>query len=225
MRTLSFILGLFALTACVAVPLRGLDSQMPFSAHMMRHTAILLMAAPLLALAIPRDRILRKPLFALSGMAARLPTAAWLCGILVMWIWHVPGWYNSVAGYRSGLISCSSTGTTSLTASCAIPILHELSLLVAGFLFCWPIVTPYREFRLAPLHGVLYLASACVCCSLLGLLITFAPLGTYRGISITDQQTGGMIMWVPCCFVYLSASMFLVVKWLTGKEAVKPATI
>ena len=229
---LSFSLGLLVLAACVAAPLPSMEARMPFSAHMMRHAALLLVAAPLLAMAIPASNVFRRLLVGVSVLTSRVPAAAWLCGVLVMWIWHVPGWYNNIGAYTTGIISCapSQPGIATISAAAIypiagvnlIPVLHEGSLLVAGFLFCWPLVTPYRALRIRPLHGVLYLASACVCCSLLGLLITFAPSGTYRGITTTDQQTGGMIMWIPCCFVYLTASMCLLVQWLSGKNSVTP---
>jgi cytochrome c oxidase assembly factor CtaG len=80
------------------------------------------------------------------------------------------------------------------------------------------VITPYAEYRLSPPKAVLYLSGACVFCSLLGLLITFAPAGTYRQVTAADQQTGGLIMWVPCCFVYLSASMYLLIRWFSLKE-------
>ncbi|HEV2352766.1 MAG TPA: cytochrome c oxidase assembly protein [Puia sp.] len=239
MRKLSFVLGVLVLVICVAVPLPRFDSGMPFSAHMVRHTALLLLAAPMLAMAIPAGKFATDRLAALSRITAQFPFVAWLTGILVMWAWHVPALYNATAGVGTGILACAPLSPTLLPhgsaahpaavaalsipwmSARAIPLLHDLSMLLAGFLFCWPVVTPFRAMRLPVLRGVLYLATACVCCSLLGLLITFAPQGTYHGVGPEDQQTGGMIMWIPCCFVYLTASMVLLIRWLSGKE---PAT-
>ncbi|HXD77813.1 MAG TPA: cytochrome c oxidase assembly protein [Puia sp.] len=239
MRMLSFILGFLILAACVAVPLPALDSRLPFSDHMLRHTTLLLLAAPLLAMAIPAKNFPGSRLAGLSRLTARMPVVAWLSGILVMWLWHIPAWYNATAGPGTGILSCAplapalflhGNATAALagpwiSVSRAIPLLHDGSLLAAGFLFCWPVVTPYASYRLPPLRGVLYLASACICCSLLGLLITFAHPGTFRGVSMTDQQTGGMIMWIPCCVVYLTASMGLLLQWLSRKETVATVSI
>jgi putative membrane protein len=33
-----------------------------------------------------------------------------------------------------------------------------------------------------------------------------------------DQQIAGLIMWVPCCFIYLTAAMLLLKKWFNEKE-------
>ena len=130
-----------------------------------------------------------------------------------MWIWHVPYIFHQMVSMNGMQASASMNMLMNL---------HMLSLLIAGMLFCWPVITPYKEYRIAPLTSVLYLSSACVCCSLLGLLITFALSGTYTSyiggsseflsvvrnkwnISVgIDQQIGGLVMWVPCCFIYFN---------------------
>ncbi|HVS96530.1 MAG TPA: cytochrome c oxidase assembly protein [Puia sp.] len=239
MRALSFFIAIVLLASCVAVPLPAMDANAPFSSHMVRHTSLLLLVAPLLILSIPMNRLSARPLIALSRITARLPFAAWITGVAVMWIWHVPGWYNATAGNGLDIVGCAPLGpalSTHLAAAVAtshrwliadriIPLLHDASLLAAGVLFWWPVINPCRSFRLPPLRAVVYLASACICCSLLGLLITFARPGVYRGIGLTDQQTGGMIMWVPCCIVYLTASMGLLIGWLSKKETDMPITV
>ncbi|HWB93615.1 MAG TPA: cytochrome c oxidase assembly protein [Puia sp.] len=227
MRKLSFFLGILLLAACLAAPLPALDHNTPFTAHMVRHTALLLLAAPLLAMAIPPENVAARGLMALSRLTARIPVIAWLAGILMMWLWHVPAWYNATNGPAADIVSCAPLALSHSApfADRITPLLHDLSLLIGGFLFCWPVITPYPSLRLPALRAVLYLATACVCCSLLGLLITFAPPGTYRGIAITDQQAGGLIMWVPCCFVYLTASMALLIRWLSKKEVLTPVSI
>jgi cytochrome c oxidase assembly factor CtaG len=101
-------------------------------------------------------------------------------------------------------------------------------------LFCWPLAGPVPRYHIHPLQGVLYLFTACITCSLLGLLITFAPLGTYHhyldmdammhstgsgpwGLSrAADQQAAGLIMWVPCCFIYLAGCLLLLQRWFAG---------
>jgi putative membrane protein len=226
MRFLSFSCGILIFLTGTAIPLPGLDNNLPFSDHMLRHTALILLAAPLIAMAIPSANRLRPQLTNLSRLTARLPLLAWLAGIGMMWISHIPALYNSPVGSDTAIISCAPISnadfhSASMAAVALIPhiaLFHDLALLLAGFIFCWPVITPYPSFRLPPLNAILYLASACVACSLLGLFITFAPRGMYRGISTTDQQIGGLIMWIPCCFLYLSASMVLLIRWLSLKD-------
>ncbi|HEV9035688.1 MAG TPA: cytochrome c oxidase assembly protein [Puia sp.] len=232
MRILSLLLGILVLAICLGIPLPALDANSPFSSHMLRHTSLMLLAAPLMALAISPAGFAKKQLTAMSRLTNRLPFAAWLTGVAVMWIWHVPGWYNSITpgadtiscaplapALFSHLSSIAPFSRPLIIADRVFPLLNDLSLLIAGFIFWWPVITPCHSFRLSPLRGVAYLASACICCSLLGLLITFARPGVYRGISLSDQQTGGMIMWIPCCLIYLTASMGLLIEWLSKKEA------
>ena len=96
MRLLSFILGMLIILACVAAPLPVLDRDNPFSAHMMRHTTLLLIAAPLLALAIAPDNAAKDRLTALSRFLGRYPFWAWITGIAIMWCWHLPAVYNAM---------------------------------------------------------------------------------------------------------------------------------
>ena len=212
MRQLYFIIGIFFLLICLPEPAPAMLAEDPFSVHMVRHTIILLVAAPLIALAIPAKNRLQKVLIVLSRIAFRLPFAAWIIGVGLMWVWHVPYLYNAM--------SMSGTGHGLAPMFDRMSITHAFSMLAGGFLFCWPIITPYAGYRLPPLNSVLYLSSACVFCSLLGLLITFAPSGTYRQVSAADQQTGGLIMWVPCCLIYLSASMYLLIRWFSQKQEI-----
>jgi cytochrome c oxidase assembly factor CtaG len=87
------------------------------------------------------------------------------------------------------------------------------------------------------LSGIIYLSTACISCSLLGLLIVFAPVDIFHHYGMTghpmkgaplnpwgltpatDQQAAGLIMWVPCCLVYLSGCLYLLQRWFSGKES------
>jgi putative membrane protein len=214
MRSIFFISGISLMLICLAAPAPGMLAGEPFSVHMIRHTVLLLLAAPLIALSIPAKNSLQKALVVLSRLTFRLTFAAWIIGVGLMWVWHIPALYNSMTMSMS--MPGVGHGITLMTDRTSI--IHAFSMLAGGFLFCWPVVTPYAEYRLPPLKAVLYLSGACVFCSLLGLLITFAPAGTYRQVTVNDQQTGGLIMWVPCCFIYLSASMCLLIRWFSKQE-------
>ncbi|HEY4064699.1 MAG TPA: cytochrome c oxidase assembly protein [Puia sp.] len=212
MRRLFYITGILLALLCLAAPAPATLSGYPFSLHMLRHTLLLLVAAPLIALSITRNNSLRKPLAGLSRLGFRLPFLAWITGVGLMWVWHIPTLYNSMPMQGMGQMSNSLFHPLS--------VIHACSMLVGGFLFCWPVLTPFSEYRLPALKAVLYLSAACVFCSLSGLLITFAPAGTFMDASADDQQTGGLIMWVPCCFIYLSASMYLLIRWFSQKEEI-----
>ena len=209
-RLLFLIAGISLILICLLAPVPRMPAGDFFSDHMIRHTLLLLVAAPLIVLSIPAKNSLQRPLVVLSKLFLRLPFAVWIVGVGVMWVWHIPVLYNSMS------MPDMTHGPAPMLDR--VSIVHALSMLIGGMLFCWPILSPYGEYRLSPLKAVLYLGTACVFCSLLGLLITFAPAGTYREVSADDQQTGGLIMWVPCCFIYLSASMYLLIRWFSQKE-------
>lgn len=210
-----FFAAIFLLILCINSPLHFLGENYLFSAHMLSHVLIILIAAPLIVAGIPEENKFKKPLHCFSGKIKN-PIICWFTGVGIMWFWHVPYIFNQLFQMHSMMLMN----------------IEMLSLLIAGMIFCWPIINPYKETRIAPIAGVGYLSTACVFCSLLGLMITFAPLGMYspiHGISNStylsmirnewnisasaDQQIAGLIMWVPCCMIYLTASMILLIKW------------
>ena len=197
-----------------------------FPAHMTGHILLLLVSAPLLVLGFPTSQ---QPGAAplIERIAKHLqqrPWIGWLAGLGVMWFWHIPAVFNAAFAYEHA-------------GKFGVSFLNSLSLIVGGMLFCWPILGPLKQYRINPLVGIIYLFTACMGCSLLGLFITFAPTGLYAyaktvahaGFIETlcgnwgteqanEQQIAGLIMWVPCCFIYLSGAMYLLRSWLLDKE-------
>lgn len=230
-QSVYFFAGILLLILCVVSPLHYLGEHYLFSAHMLTHTLILLVAAPLLIAGIPEENKMQNAFLYLSKKTKQYPFLCWLAGVGVMWLWHVPSVYNQLFVMNNAMVMPAVHHMNVLS------YIHMLSLLIAGMIFCLPVINPYSSYRLTPLFGVLYLTSACVGCSLLGLLITFAPAGTYTHYismnqsdsilslirnnwnisAAADQQAGGLIMWVPCCFIYLSAAMILLLKWFDAK--------
>jgi cytochrome c oxidase assembly factor CtaG len=211
------------LIICFFSPLHVLSHYL-FSAHMIIHVILLLLIGPLLLMSLSSDRKSFEHLF---SFLKHHPIAGWLTGIGLMCFWHIPAIFNSA------MSSMHQQGFSFLY------IVEALSLIIAGILFSAPILHPNKRYRIDGISGVVYLFSACIGCSLLGLLITFAPEGTYRhflsmhdqyginriilenGITkLIDQQAAGLIMWVPCCFIYVSGAMYLLVHWFNHKEEV-----
>ncbi len=227
-----FFSGIVLLIICTSSPLHFLGEHYLFSAHMITHTIVLLLAAPLMVAGIPQENRFKNKLILLSERTKKYPFYFWITGVAMMWIWHVPFIFNHMFTMHQMM------GGTMQPMS-VLHYLHTISLLFAGIVFCWPIIHPYT-FKMPILKSVLYLTTACIFCSLLGLLITFAPVGIYTpyltvrdmygflpmirndwGISVaTDQQIGGLIMWVPCCFIYLSAAMYLLLGWFNENKAI-----
>jgi cytochrome c oxidase assembly factor CtaG len=211
-RRLGWFLGALAVTMLTLLsPLNTLADGYLFSAHMAQHILLLLIAPGLLLLSLPRSLSLaRGPRF-LSH-----PVAGWVAGVGAMWFWHAP-------------VMCNAA-----VSSATVHAFQTSSLLALGCLFWRQTLAPRDDERLAPPAAVLYLFSACVTCSVLGIIITLSPvevcsiytqspadqlrmLSTIRtGWGFTperDQQVGGLLMWVPMCLVYLSAIFAQIVRW------------
>ena len=206
-----FLAGLITILATLLSPLNALASGYLFSAHMAQHILLLQVVPALLLLGLPPAVSLALP----PGPAGH-PLLGWLAGVGAMWLWHLPA-------------LCNAAG--------ALPPVHAVqtvSLLLLGALFWRPVLAPRGPERLAPPAAVLYLFSACVTCSVLGIIITFSPVavcsiyshpptdlygilpvirGQWGFTPARDQQVGGLLMWVPMCLIYLSSIFAQIARW------------
>ncbi|HLR24862.1 MAG TPA: cytochrome c oxidase assembly protein [Fodinibius sp.] len=227
-KTMLFAMGIILTGIALALPVGPAQGQSLFSMHMIRHILLLMLAPPFLVSGLPKKPI--QKLFSKQGTHSishilLYPLVTWSLGIGLMWFWHAPFIFNKMAGY-SGSVSISI-------------FLHTVeigSLLAVGILFCSPIVFPLDKYRLPPLRGIVYLFTACWGCSILGILITFAPAGLYHTAfstgSVTiwgltqegDQQLGGLLMWVPGCIIYVSGAMVLLARWYSQSKPASQST-
>jgi cytochrome c oxidase assembly factor CtaG len=212
-------LGMFVLA--LVSTLNALANGYLFSAHMLQHILLLLIVPALLLMSLPR----RVSLGPRSRLMAN-PLVGWVCGVGAMWLWHARPLCNAAV------------------SSHVVGALQTCSLLLVGVIFWRQIFAPREEERLSPPGAVLYLFSACVACSILGILITFAPVsvcpiyahpaaddlgiarliqGNWGFTPAKDQQVGGLLMWVPMCLVYLSAIIAEFVRWFAQPIASSPA--
>jgi cytochrome c oxidase assembly factor CtaG len=221
-RILYLLAGLSVFVLTLVSPLNALAAGYLFSAHMLQHILLLLIVPALLLMSLPRWVSLGSR----SSLIAN-PFVGWMAGVGAMWLWHARPLCN--AAVSSQLVN----------------VVQISSLLLLGAIFWWQILAPREEERMSPPGAVLYLFSACVACSVLGILITFSPvsvcpiyaqppadrLGVLNLIQsnwgITpdkDQQIGGLLMWVPMCLVYLSAIIAQLARWFAHPVARAPVT-
>jgi putative membrane protein len=174
---------------------------------------LFLMSLPRCASLAPRSSLLANPL------------VGWFAGVGAMWLWHARPLCNAAV------------------SSHFVGALQTSSLLLLGGIFWRQILAPREEERMSAPGAVLYLFSACVACSILGILITFSPvsvcpiyahppadeLGIATMIQVKwgvtpekDQQIGGLLMWVPMCLVYLSAIIAQFARWFAQPIASVP---
>lgn len=150
----------------------------------------------------------------------------WLAASVVMWGGH---YLNVVIMASKNGIAFSGFHLTNTSWLANVPYWPFYMLFfVTGFLFAVPVFHPEKSKRLHPVISVIYLFTACVSCSVLGLYITFMASSPsslnhfirftdpYHIISITpktDQEIAGLLMWVPGCILYVVSSMGLLLPW------------
>jgi cytochrome c oxidase assembly factor CtaG len=216
--------GLLALAAALLPPLDIVATQL-FSAHMVQHLLLVVVAAPLLVLgrpfptvvaAFPADmrrtlgRLWRSAPLRRVWMVVRWPPAAWGLHVTALWAWHVPWLYDGAL---------------------RVPWLHavEHTCLFGTALMFWGVVAEARgRRRLGVGGGLLYLFSGAMQCSMLGALIAPADRPWYAahggttaawGLSpLEDQELAGLIMWIPASVVYLVAVLAIVAGWLPSGD-------
>ncbi len=222
--------GLFAgaaaaLALALLSPINLLANGVLFTAHMVQHLLLLLIVPALALLCLPSFESARGALD--PDGRPRVPAVAilgWILGVGAMWFWHVPSLCNAAASRT------------------AVHSLQTVSLLAMGTAFWWPILSPRAQDRLVPGYGIAYLFSACLACSALGIMLTFttaevcsifsAPLmvtGPWATLRdrvpfATDQQIGGLLMWLPMCLVYAAAIMLELARWMGEERGARVAS-
>lgn len=224
--TIFFSCAMLIFVLCSLSPLSVLQHYL-FSAHMIVHVLLILLAGPCLLLSLPVG--IRQKLSGIFGYLKRNPLIGWFTGVGLMWFWHVPLIFRYTMSGMHGIDFASNL----------LPFLESFSLVAGGLVFSAPVIHPDKVFRVEPLAGVVYLFTACICCSLLGILITFAPVGIYHHYlamhdmvgfnqlirdhwqisEATDQQAAGLVMWVPCCMIYVTGALYLLAEYFGTTES------
>jgi putative membrane protein len=222
-RHLSFAFGWLTLFLSLDSPLHELGEQL-FSAHMLQHELMILIAAPLMAAAHPGTtclwafspqrrgtlgKLLRSIRHARLSRFLMLPAVAWLLHAVALWGWHLPLLYQeSVRNDR-------------------VHALQHLSFFLSALLF-WSALYGIGQSVQHYGVGVLYVFGTAMHCGALGALLTFSSVlwypiyqqTTYRWhlTPIQDQQLGGLIMWVPSGLVFILIGLVLFARWLRESD-------
>ncbi len=226
-RTLWLISGLSVLVFAFVSPLGVLADGFLFSAHMIQHLLMLLVVPLCLVLSLPPSVTRTSHSEPIDDGSSRQkirrvitsPIAGWLLGLSAMWFWHVPAFCS--AATENYMIGVVRTGT----------------FLASGVLFWWPIYSPLKQARLPASNAAVYLFSACLGCTLLGIYITFTTITVCPAFASpqerlaimialhdagmtasVDQQLGGLLMWVPPCSLYVAAIVSVLCRWYVVDE-------
>jgi cytochrome c oxidase assembly factor CtaG len=219
-----FVGGVAALLVALVSPIDQMGAVL-FSAHMVQHLVLILVAAPLLVLGRPlivflwalpprwRHRLgrwwRRKSGPRVAWRLANRLATAWVLSVAALWVWHAPALYQ--AALHDELLHAIEHG----------------SFLGTALLFWWTVIHP-PSGRRGYGASVLAIFTMAVQNGLLGALLTFAPTlwypaygsrGAVWGLApLDDQQLAGLIMWIPASLVYLAALALLFVQWLAAVE-------
>lgn len=217
----AFWLGWVALLGALLSPLHEMAEHL-FSAHMVQHTILMTIAAPLIVLGRPvlvslwalpagmRRRVALHPLPSAARAVSEMPAvAAFVLHAIAIWFWHVPRLYDASVRFEW------------------VHALQHLSFVLTAIVFWNAVLAPRTRARGLG-QGVLLVFATALHTSVLGAMITLAQTPLYRVYTdgsagrltpLEDQQLAGLIMWVPAGLLYTLAGAALLVAWLKESES------
>jgi cytochrome c oxidase assembly factor CtaG len=219
----AFWVGWAAIFVAIAPPMDAAAAT-AFSSHMAQHELLMLIGAPLMIVGRPilpwlwalPNRI--RPAAA-AGLQSRgmsslwrwltLPALAWALHGAVIWIWHVPAFYE--AAVRSEGVHAAQ---------------HAM-LVGTAVLFWWGLVYG-RYGRAAYGASALFVFITMMHTGALGALFalstsSYYPLYRERAAAagldpVLDQQLAGVYMWIPSGLVLTVFGLALMLAWLSESE-------
>jgi cytochrome c oxidase assembly factor CtaG len=220
----AFWAGWLVLGLAITFPLHWLGERL-FSAHMIEHELMMVVAAPLIAYArvngallwgLPRQwrplagRLVTTGVIAACWRAIGHPVSATTLHGLALWLWHAPPFYRVAL----------ENGTAHR--------LQHVSFFLTGLLFWWVLFYGRgsgRGTRVRDGIAVACLFVTVLHSGLLGALLTLSPrvwfpqqglLAADFGLTpLEDQQLAGLIMWIPMGTLYTCAGLFFAYRWLS----------
>jgi len=184
--------GLFVLYFSLDGPLHHLSDELLFSAHMLQHMLLQLVWAPLFVLGVPAW--LWRAIAELPGAGAlsRWLTRPWIgCGLFqaAMWLWHWPPLYDlALQDHRWHIV-------------------EHLCFMVTAVVFWFIVVAPIKALARSLAKRMVFIALNMTVMKALGLILSLSSGVIYSfylsaprtfGLDpLSDQQVGGMIMWMP----------------------------
>ena len=218
-QRVSFAAGLFVIFASLNGPLHDLSDYYLFSAHMVQHLVLTLVAAPLLIYGVTGEML--RPMIRTRSVssAASFFTRPMVCFALfnvVIAFWHLPFAYNAAL------------------ANHGIHIVQHLTLLAAAVLMWWPLLSPLPELpRLSYPGQMLYCFLMVIPMSVIAIYIALADRLMYPGYAaaprlwgitpLEDQHIGGLVMWIPGGLFFYVVMSIVFFRWAKRGEDTREA--
>jgi putative membrane protein len=220
----SFGAGWLFLVIALVSPLDALGGHL-FSAHMVQHELLMVVAAPLLVLGrplvawlwafdLPRRRRIGRAFQSRGWLSVwhllSDPVVAWGVHAIVLWVWHVPGWFS--AALRNEWIH----------------VAQHTTFLASALLFWWAVLGHDVRVGRGTGMAIASLFTTMLHTAALGALLSLAPTPWYEpyiatsqafGIDpVDDQQLGGLVMWVPAGLAYVVTALALLGRMLARQR-------
>jgi putative membrane protein len=221
----AFWTGWLVAALAVTSPLHWLGERL-FTAHMVEHELLMVVAAPLMAFAringpmlwsLPgrlrpaAGRMLNLPIVAWPWRFVSHPMSATVLHGAALWVWHAPPLYAWAL------------------ENTAIHRLQHISFFATALLFWWVLLHGRGQGRSTRIRDGI--AVGCLFITILhsgvlGALLTVSPrlwipgqgalAGEFGLSALEDQQLAGILMWVPMGLLYTGAALFFAHRWLTA---------
>ena len=218
-QTATFTLGVLVVFFSLLSPLHILSDRYLFSAHMLQHVLLTLVAPPLLVLGTPdwllRPFLRRDAVFRLFRLMTR-PVAAFVLFNLVFSAWHMPALYN---------LSVTNPG---------VHIFEHLLFMGTAALMWWPSTSTMPELpRLSYPLQMVYLFLLSIAQLILFAPITFSREPLYQWYAdapriialspLFDQQVGAIIMKIGGGALFLTLIIVAFFRWYSHEEEITRA--
>ncbi|MFL6949458.1 MAG: cytochrome c oxidase assembly protein [Xanthobacteraceae bacterium] len=217
-----FWAGWVALALALISPLHWAGERL-FTAHMIEHAVLMVVAAPLIAAARPigamlwaLPRRLRASVGRLRAQVVRSrtwagmshPLGATALHGLAIWAWHMPRLYQTVL---DNVIAHR---------------LQHVTFLATALLFWWSLMHARTRARGI---AVFCLFVTSLHTGVLGILMTLSrrlwypeqvAIAAQFGLTpMEDQQLAGLVMGVPMGLIYTGAALAIAARWIVGSSA------
>jgi putative membrane protein len=217
-RQLTFwTLGILTLIVALITPIALMSDAYLFSAHMLQHILLTLVAPPLLLLGTPGwifDPLRKYPGVLHLARSICNPFVAFAAFNVVFVAWHIPALYNLAL------------------ASPVIHIFEHFTIIATALLTWMPVLSPTKLLPRLPLPlQVFYAFLQSIVGTGLGAILTLAqdPIYTFYeqatrlwGISVMEDQVwAGLLMWVGAAMIWLLVLTLVFFRWFGAKGPIE----
>jgi putative membrane protein len=218
-----FYLGLATIFFALNGWLHDLSDYYLFSAHMVQHLVLTLVAPPLLIAGTPGWMLRPALRWSVAERIARWLTKPAHCFAIfniVLAGWHLPPVYNLAMAHHS------------------VHIVQHLMFIAAAVLMWWPVMSPLPELpRLSYPAQMLYCFALSIPMSLVSVYIAYADALLYTAYAASprlwgitpmqDQLIGGLVMWIPGGLFFFGVMSVVYWQWQAhdGDETVAGAQV